>query len=86
LGQSISVENLAHRIIELVGRPVTLKANNSEQVRPANVEADRLEADNRLAAQVISWQPEVSLESGLQRTIDWIREHLDQFNPDTYLI
>jgi dTDP-glucose 4,6-dehydratase len=46
----------------------------------------RLESDNRLAASLIGWQPEVSLDEGLHKTIAWFRLHLDQFDPDAYTI
>jgi nucleoside-diphosphate-sugar epimerase len=85
-GRSVTIGDVAQRIIELIGRPVTISANESQRLRPNTSEVLRLESDNRLAATLIGWRPEVSLDEGLQKTIDWIRLHLDQFDPDAYTI
>jgi dTDP-glucose 4,6-dehydratase len=85
-GHSVTIGDVAQRIIDLIGRPVTISANESQRLRPVASEVLRLESDNRLAASLIGWQPEVSLDEGLQKTIDWFRLHLEQFDPDAYTI
>jgi NAD dependent epimerase/dehydratase len=85
-GHSVTIGDIAQRIIDLIGQPVTISANESQRLRPTASEVLRLESDNRLAASLIGWQPEVSLDEGLQKTIDWFRLHLDQFDPDAYTI
>lgn len=85
-GQSVTIGDIAHKIIELIGRPVTISANEGQRLRPGGSEVLRLESDNRLAASLIGWRPEVSLDEGLQKTIDWVRDHLGQFDPNAYTI
>ena len=46
----------------------------------------RLRSDNRLARELIGWEPQVSLDEGVRLTIEWVREHLDRFDPDRYVI
>jgi dTDP-glucose 4,6-dehydratase len=85
-GESVTIGDVANRIIALIGRPVTVSANEAQRLRPEASEVLRLQSDNRLAASLLGWQPRVSLDDGLRLTIDWIREHLGQFNPDAYTI
>jgi NAD dependent epimerase/dehydratase len=85
-GQSVTIGDIAQKIIALIGHPVTISANEGQRLRPRASEVLRLESDNRLAASLISWRPEVLLDEGLQSTIDWIRDHLSQFDPNAYTI
>lgn len=79
----ISIGDLAHKIIAIIGRPVSVI---SEEVRrrPSLSEVKRLWADNRKAKQLVGWSPQVSLDEGLQRTIAWIEKHLDLYRPGVY--
>ena len=47
-------------------------------------EAVKLICDNGRAAEISGWRPEVSLEQGLERTIDFVRENLSMFPIDRY--
>jgi dTDP-glucose 4,6-dehydratase len=44
----------------------------------------RLVADNRLARESFDWSPQVSLDEGLQRTISWVRDHLEHYRIGVY--
>src|SRR5260221_7200074 len=85
-GQSVTIGDVAEKIIKLVERPVTISANESQRLRPDASEVLKLESDNRLAGKLLGWRPEISLDEGLQRTIDWIRDHIEQFDPNVYTI
>jgi dTDP-glucose 4,6-dehydratase len=84
-GQEISIGDLAQRIVKLVGRDVPV-VQDPQRLRPTGSEVERLCADNTLAQEVLSWQPRVSLDEGLQRTLDWIRASLDLYCPDEYVV
>ena len=81
----ISIGDLAHLIIQLVGRPVEVKTDPT-RVRPSASEVRRLRADYRKAKTRLGWQPQTSLEEGLRQTIEWIRAHPEFFNPERYAI
>ena len=47
-------------------------------------EVERLLADNRLAKELLDWEPKVRFEDGLQLTVDWLRNNLGRYRPDVY--
>lgn len=82
-GRSITIGDLARLAIRLTGRDVPL-VSETARLRPETSEVLRLRSDNRLARELIGWEPQVSLEEGLQRTIAWMRDHLHLFDPGRY--
>jgi NAD dependent epimerase/dehydratase len=84
-GREISIGDLAQLIGRLVGQPIAVQ-EDAQRVRPAGSEVERLLADNRLASELLNWTPAVPLEEGLQRTIDWIREHPERYRADVYTV
>jgi len=82
-GAEISIGELADLIIEIIGRPVSIKLEQ-ERLRPDKSEVMRLISDNSKARQFLNWQPKVDIREGLSLTIDWIREHLELFRIGKY--
>jgi dTDP-glucose 4,6-dehydratase len=79
----ISIGQVAERIIELVGRDVTL-ALDKDRLRPAGSEVERLVADTSKAQRLLGWEPVVELDEGLLRTIDWLSGSLEAYKPSLY--
>lgn len=84
-GEDVTIGELAGMIINLVERKVEIEVDQ-KRLRPEKSEVKRLISDNTLARENIHWQPEVSLESGLNKTIRWIQDHLNLFNADIYAL
>jgi NAD dependent epimerase/dehydratase len=84
-GAEISIAALAEAIQRIIGCDIPVRVGN-ERVRPEKSEVDRLFSDSRKAAEYMGWQPTVSLEEGLSRTIDWIRNHYELFRPSEYVV
>jgi nucleoside-diphosphate-sugar epimerase len=84
-GREISIGKLAETILSLMGKDVAL-ISEAERFRPQNSEVERLCADNTKAKQILDWSPRHTLEDGLALTIDWLREHNEQYRSDTYVI
>ena len=82
---TISIGDLARLAIKLIGRDVEL-TTDQQRLRPEKSEVLRLKSNNALAKELMNWEPLLSLEEGLQATIDWMRDHLDLFDPDQYAI
>jgi NAD dependent epimerase/dehydratase len=82
-GREIRIGELAEQVIKLVGRKVSIKIDE-QRLRPEKSEVLRLISDNTRAREVLGWSPEVSFESGLKQTIDWIRAHLNLYKVGKY--
>jgi len=72
-GRAISIGDLALVIAKLLGQSITVTCD-ARRVRPPDSEVDQLLCDNRKAASLFKWIPQVSLEDGLRRTIDWFSQ------------
>lgn len=82
-GREISIGDLAHLIMDLMGTRVAIHTE-PERLRPEKSEVQRLLADNSRAERLLNWRPAASLEDGLAATIGWFRSHLDLYRPDEY--
>jgi NAD dependent epimerase/dehydratase len=83
--QEISIGQLAEKIIAIVGRPVRLESDVSRQRPPAS-EVRRLHGDNRRAQELLGWRPEVGLDEGLRRTVEWMRAHAELYDATRYQV
>jgi dTDP-glucose 4,6-dehydratase len=84
-GKDISIGELAGRILKLIGRQVPVETAD-ERLRPAASEVMRLVADAGRARRLLGWAPAIGLDEGLSRTIAYIRDHLDDYTPDAYVV
>lgn len=84
-GREISIGELAQLIAQLMDRPMRIESEDA-RARPEGSEVERLLADNRLARELLGWEPSVALEEGLRRTIEWIQQHPERYRPGVYTI
>ena len=84
VGKEVTVEDLAHVIVEIIGKPVEIRLEE-ERLRPVKSEVQRLLSDNRKARRELGWEPVVSLHEGLGQTIDWIRAHANFYQAGKYM-
>ncbi|MCH5235239.1 MAG: GDP-mannose 4,6-dehydratase [Muribaculaceae bacterium] len=84
-GKEVSMENVFQTIARIMDADVKW-IKDPERLRPSKSEVFRLLGDNTLIKELTGWQPEISLEEGLKRTIKWICEptHLSKYKPTIY--
>jgi NAD dependent epimerase/dehydratase len=84
-GTQTSIRELTEMIFALMGlnRPIQIE---EQRLRPETSEVDRLCADSTLLRELTNWQPEVTLQEGLARTIDWIRQNPGSHSIGSYVI
>jgi len=82
-GKEISIRDLAHKIMQIIGKEVPIITEEIRK-RPEKSEVRRLLADNSKARKILGWKPRFSLEEGLKRTITWIEKHMDKYKPSVY--
>jgi len=82
-GEEIRIGDLTKMVIQKVGRAVPIE-EDPQRLRPEKSEVLRLISDNRQAGERLGWKPEVTLEQGLDRTIEWISRNIERYQPDMY--
>jgi dTDP-glucose 4,6-dehydratase len=82
---TIRIGDLAEKIFGMIGKTPKLIAD-PQRVRPGKSEVMKLWASNQKAKERLGWEPRVSLDEGLSRTIEWIKSHLDLYQPDQYTV
>jgi dTDP-glucose 4,6-dehydratase len=85
VGETISIGDLAQKILELIGQDVRIVADE-QRLRPEKSEVLQLLSNNAKAKRILGWEPQMSLEEGLRQTIDWVAAHLALFAPDQYVV
>lgn len=84
-GREISIGDLVQLLIEITGSTAEIVTDES-RLRPAGSEVERLLCDNTRAREWTGWEPQVSLEEGLRRTSEWVRENLDRLDTAGYSV
>lgn len=74
-GNEISIGDLARMCVEVTGSDAQV-VEDTDRLRPASSEVERLLSDNSRAKEWTGWEPKVGLREGLTRTSDWVREHV----------
>jgi nucleoside-diphosphate-sugar epimerase len=84
-GREISIGDLVALLVQTTGSSAEVVVD-PDRVRPAGSEVERLLCDNTRAREWAGWTPQVSLEEGLRRTSDWVKEHLHLLDTEGYAI
>ncbi|HEY5312004.1 MAG TPA: GDP-mannose 4,6-dehydratase, partial [Pirellulales bacterium] len=84
-GRGVSIGQVVELVGQIMGRPLEV-AGSAVRRRPEASEVQRLICSAQRAADELGWQPEVSLETGLERTLHWIDAHRELYRPAQYAI
>ena len=81
----ISIGDTFHLIRKFMGRDTKLIVDE-QRLRPENSEVFRLWCDNTLIRELTGFAPQVSIEEGLRRTVEWFTEpdNLKRYKADLY--
>ena len=83
--REVSMETTLKTIASLMDADVKW-ITDPERLRPAGSEVFRLLGSNEKITRLTGWRPQVTLEEGLRRTIDWITsgDNLKNYKPNIY--
>jgi nucleoside-diphosphate-sugar epimerase len=84
-GIAVTIGQTADLAMDVVGRRVPIVTEEA-RTRPANSEVMALICDASAAYARCGWKPQVSLEVGLRRAADFVRDHLERYRPREYTI
>jgi len=84
-GREVSIREVVGIVGEVVGRELRVEGDE-QRLRPAKSEVSRLLSDSSKAERLAGWRADISLQDGLRRTTEWIREHIGLYRPNEYAI
>lgn len=84
-GVAVSVADVAHRCLEVVGSAARI-VSVMERQRPEKSEVGLLVCDATRAHQLLGWRPRVTLDAGLRQTAEYVAAHLDQYRVGMYVV
>jgi NAD dependent epimerase/dehydratase len=76
-------------LVDLIGRELNkdLKPkSDKKRIRPQKSEVGRLVADTSKAKKLFKWKPETKLESGIEKTVKWMKENSWRYKKGIYNI
>ncbi|GAA4408755.1 NAD-dependent 4,6-dehydratase LegB [Nibrella viscosa] len=81
----ISIGDLAHKIIDLMGVQAELVSDDL-RLRPEKSEVERLMGSNHKITSATPWRPRYTLDQGLRETIEWFSnpDNLNQYKAHIY--
>lgn len=83
MNEEISMGDLVALISKLMDRDILI-VQNKNRIRPAESEVERLYCDNKKLKKFTNWTPEHTLKEGLELTINWITNNLDNYKSNIY--
>jgi dTDP-glucose 4,6-dehydratase len=84
-GKTIAIGQLAELIIGMID-PSAQVVSRDDRVRPNRSEVTTLICNNEKAKKIMGWQPSISLEQGLERTIQFVRDYIHEFEVERYSV
>jgi len=85
MNQEIAMGDLVKRIAKLMGVDVNI-VTDDQRIRQESSEVERLVCDNSKLLKLTKWQPQYTLDAGLQETISFLEKNLALYKPDLYNI
>jgi len=72
-GVSVSVGELVRLVGEVLGTELRV-VTDDQRIRPPESEVMRLSSDPKRARDLLGWEPRVTLDEGLRRTVHWLSQ------------
>jgi NAD dependent epimerase/dehydratase len=82
-GEEWSIARTAELLCDISGRSVDVESDE-DRIRPEKSEVNRLLADNSKIKSLTNWSSAIPFVDGLSETYHWVRQHLDEFDPQIY--
>jgi NAD dependent epimerase/dehydratase len=83
--QGISIGKLAEKLMKMMNKKITIESEE-KRVRPPQSEVNQLICNNNKAKKLIDWQPKMSLDEGLEKTINWFKANAGEYKSEIYNI
>lgn len=84
-GAAFSVADMARRCLDVVGSTATIYSNG-ERKRPEDSEVDVLLCNPEKASRMLGWTPHISLDEGIAKTAQYIKDNLAHYRAGAYVV
>jgi len=74
-GNRVSVKDMIQKIIKIAKKDLKIEMFSDER----RLEIKKQYVSSAKAKRVLKWRPKTSMDKGLEKTIEWYREHLQNF-------
>ncbi len=82
-GEGVTIGELAQLILDICESNATIEVDNA-RLRPEKSEVMALICNNEKAKTILNWQPNYSLQQGLEATVNWVKQNLDKYKVGIY--
>jgi GDP-L-fucose synthase len=72
LGKALSIKDLVNKVVKASGKPLEIKHDLSQPSIKTSLFLDCM-----LAEKELGWKPQVTLDEGIQRTIEWWSDNIE---------
>ncbi len=84
-GKQISIMNLVELIRDKINKNISIKSKK-QRMRPPESEVMSLLGNSEKLKRDTNWIPKFSFDEGLEHTIKYIRENIDKYKTDRYIV
>ncbi len=84
-GAEVTIDEVVRMVAEITGSEIAVETDPT-RLRPDGSEVERLWADIGRARTLMNYAPRCDLRHGLEQTVAWVRDNLDRFRPDEYVV
>ena len=85
-GSGVTIGELLQNILRVLGKEDIRIVEDTDRVRPDKSEVMELICDNSKATQLLEWSPQYTLDEGLAETIEWMKNHINLYKTDNYVV
>jgi dTDP-glucose 4,6-dehydratase len=82
-GHEISIGDLVSKIADIVGCQVEI-VSDEQRIRPSKSEVERLLSNPSKMESISGWRATVSLDEGLKKTVEWMKDRKSLYKSDLY--
>nr|WP_321503125.1 NAD-dependent 4,6-dehydratase LegB [uncultured Dethiosulfovibrio sp.] len=82
-GYEISIGDLVSKIADIVGCQVEI-VSDEQRIRPSKSEVERLLSNPSRMESLSGWKAAVSLDEGLKKTVEWMKDRKTLYKSDLY--
>lgn len=85
-GSGVTIGELLKKILHILEIEDSPIFEDKDRVRPTKSEVMELICDNSKAKRLLDWNPQYTLDEGLEETIKWMREHTNLYKTEKYVV